>query len=194
MSVIRATSESELADLVERIITGDRLAEDELISRYKEGVRIIIVRIVRNHYTTEDLFQQVFKKALEKIRHGEVRDPERLSGFICGIARNIAIDHIRRARRSVIESSFRSADDIPDPAPNPYEMLLLKERAAIVRQVLLEMKIKRDRELLFRYFIGEEDKEQICAELGLTCDQFNNVLFRALKRYRDLYQKLTGEP
>jgi hypothetical protein len=48
--------------------------------------------------------------------------------------------------------------------------------------------------MLFRYYIAEEDKDQICADFGLTRDQFNRVIFRALKRYKELYVKLVGKP
>ena len=40
----------------------------------------------------------------------------------------------------------------------------------------------------------EEDKDQICADLGLTSHQFNSVIFRALKRYKELFIKRFGKP
>jgi len=119
------------------------------------------------------------------------REPEKLSGFICGLARNLAIGHLRRLSRWEIGNA-----DAPTPidhAPNPYDKLLKKERAVIVRQVISEMRSDRDREILYRFFITEEDKEKICADLGLTSLHFNRVLSRALKRFKDLYEKKFGK-
>ncbi|HEV2666451.1 MAG TPA: hypothetical protein VG324_16150, partial [Blastocatellia bacterium] len=76
--------------------------------------------------------------------------------------------------------------------PNPLEELLQKERAAIARQIINELKSDRDRQVLFRFYIAEEEKKRICEDLGLTSLHFNRVLFRARERYRELYEKATG--
>ena len=74
-------------------------------------------------------------------------------------------------------------------APNQLEAVLQKEKAAIVRQVINELPTDRDRQVLFRYYIVEDEKEQICADLGLTSLHFNRVLHRARERYKELYER-----
>ena len=56
-----------------------------------------------------------------------------------------------------------------------------------MRRVLEELSTARDREILFRFYVAEEDKEEIAADHGLTSLQFNRVLHRARERYRALY-------
>jgi RNA polymerase sigma-70 factor (ECF subfamily) len=58
-----------------------------------------------------------------------------------------------------------------------------------VRKVLGELKSERDRQVLFRFYVAEEEKEKICASLGLTSLHFNRVLFRARERFRELYEQ-----
>lgn len=193
MTVFRVNEGTQLGELVRRIVAGDAPAEEELVRRYKDGVSIIIGRVVQNGFVAEDISQETFKKALEKIRHGDVREPDRLSGFICSIARNLAIDYARKERKATKETEVGSSEQIPDPSLDQFEQLWRKQRAELVRQVINELKVKRDRELLFRYFIAEEDKDQVCAGLGLTRTQFNGVIHRALKRYKELYLKLVGD-
>ena len=72
-------------------------------------------------------------------------------------------------------------------------MVLRQEKARIVRQLINELKQERDRELLLRYYIAEEDKDKICDDLGLTRAQFNNVIFRAIRRFKELYERKKGE-
>ena len=48
---------------------------------------------------------------------------------------------------------------------------------------------ERDREILLRFYIAEEDKDRIAADYGLSSLQFNRVLHRARQRYKEL---LTG--
>src|ERR1044072_348690 len=193
-NVAKASNEADWADWLWRITLGNADAEEELFRRYKNGIAIIIGRIVHNESVTEDLSQETFRIALEKIRDGDVREPERLSGFICGVARNVAIEYIRKMRRLTNQEEIGKAEQIRDPQPDQFEQLWRKERAEIVRKAISELKVERDREVLSRYYIAEEDKEQICADLGLTSHQFNSVVFRALKRYKELYINRFGKP
>ncbi|HVG18671.1 MAG TPA: sigma-70 family RNA polymerase sigma factor [Blastocatellia bacterium] len=187
------SNDTDWLDWVRRITQGDSAAEAELIARYRDGVAIIIGRIVRNESATEDLTQETFRISLEKIRGGDVRAPERLSGFICGVARNVAIEYVRRIRRLTNHEEIGAAEQIRDPRPDQFEQLLSKERAEVARQAISELKVERDREILFRYYIAEQDKDQICADLGLSHQQFNSIIFRALKRYKELYLKRFGK-
>jgi len=176
-----------VADLVSRIMAGDQQAEAELVERYNRGVRIIIRREVGDAAIADDLYQETFCLVLEKIRRGEVREPEKLSGFVCSLARNLVIGHFRRAARREAFTGTEETSSLPHPAPNQLEGLLRKEKVELVRQVLKEMPNQRDIQVLFRFYIAEEEKEKICADHGLTGAQFNLVLHRARERYRELY-------
>jgi len=176
-------------DLVSRIRAGDWQAEAELVERYSRGVMIIIRREVRDTAVAEDIYQNVFRIVLEKIREGDVREPERLSGFVCGVARNLVIDYFRRAARQERMIEIKEAASLHNPAPDQLQELLQKEKADLVRQVLKEMPNERDIQALYRFYIADDDKEQICADLGLTIPHFNIVLHRARGRFRELYER-----
>ena len=191
--MVKAINETDWLEWVRRITARDAWAEEELVRRYKDGIAIIIGRIVRNESAAEDLSQETFRIVLKKIGDGDVHEPERLSGFICGVARNVAIEHVRRMRRFTNQIEIGDAEQIRDSRPDQFEQLWHKERAEIVRRAISDLKAERDREVLSRYYIAEEDKDQICADLGLTSQQFNSVIFRALKRYKELYIKRFGE-
>ena len=189
MDLVTVSNQSGLTELVGRILAGDSAAEEELVRRYEKGVAIVIDQIVRSQSVTEDLSQDTFKIVLEKVRRGDLREPERLSGFVCGVARNTAIDYMRRTRHLKNREGIANAEHISDPAPSQLEDILKHERALIVREVINELKIKRDRDLLFRYFIAEEDKDKICADFGITRAQFSNLIFRAIVRFKELYTR-----
>jgi RNA polymerase sigma-70 factor (ECF subfamily) len=179
--------QSSPAELVARIRNGDPLAEEELVARYSRGVALILRRNATVTAAVEDLYQEVFLRAVEKIRGGEVRDPERLSGFICALARNLAIDHFRR--NSPADLLSESDSGLRDREPSPLERVLRIEDAHNVREVLAELTSERDRQVLFRFYIFEEDKDRICNELKMTSLQFNRILHRARERFRGLYEK-----
>ena len=185
---------AELVDIVRRIIAGDTAAEDEVVRRYEHGVSVIIDQIVRSQSATEDVSQETFRIVLEKLRRGDLRQPERLSGFVCSVARNTAIDYIRRAKRLISREEIGDAELLADSAPSQLDQILTKERAEVVRQTILELNVERDRDVLFRYYVAEENKDRICLDLGLTRTQFNNVIYRALARFKELYIRKAGKP
>ena len=180
-------------DLVRRIVAGDRQAESELIDRFGEGLLFLLRRWTRDPVTAEDLYQETVRLALEKIRRGEVREPDKLPGFLRSLAKNLSIHHYRRGSvRDERERDFEEvgADVVASQDPmDQLTRLLRAEKAALVRRVIGEMPVERDRQVLFRFYLGEEDKERICADLGLTGPEFNVVLFRARQRYRKLFEE-----
>lgn len=184
-----STGETGPRQLVLRIQAGERNAEAELVTRYGNGVAIIIRRIAKDPSVTDDLCQETFRLVIEKVRRGEVREPERFSGYICSLARNLAIDHARSVRTTQTLEESESNPALFDPAPDPLKTLLEKEKAKAIRQVLTELTASRDREILHRFYIAEEDKEQICANLGLSSIHFNRVLYRARERFKELYDE-----
>jgi RNA polymerase sigma-70 factor (ECF subfamily) len=176
-------------ELVSRIRAGDQQAEVELIECYSPVVMSIIRREVGDAALTDDLYQESFRIILEKVRRGDVREAEKLPGFVCGVARNQVIKHFQRAVRQRKLAETEDALSISHPAPNQLEQLLQREKADIVRQILKEMTNERDTQVLFRFYLAEHDKKQICADLGLTSMQFNLVIHRARERYRELYER-----
>jgi RNA polymerase sigma-70 factor (ECF subfamily) len=174
------------ADLVARILSGDTDAEAQLVDRYSRGVGIIVSRMVADAFAADDIRQETFRLVLVKARRGEVREPERLSGFICGVARNLALAHLRGARTT------EPLREIEDRRPDPLDRLLESERVRAVRQVLDELRTPRDQEILRRFYLEEEAKESICAGLGLSSLHFNRVLHRARERFRELYERQRG--
>ena len=55
-----------------------------------------------------------------------------------------------------------------------------------MRALIEELPTPRDREILMGVYVREEDKDEICARLGIDSTHFNRVLFRAKQRFREL--------
>lgn len=187
MALIEPALPPPNAELVARIQAGSEAAGDDLVSRFGRGVRIILGRVVRQAPAVDDLYQDTFRLVLEKVRHGELRDPDRLPGFVASLARNLAIDSLRRQVRLKAED-VEAVEHFADPGPSPLERLLAGERAALARRVIGELG-DRDREVLYQFYIAEEAKESICRRLDLSSLHFNRVLHRARRRYKDLFEE-----
>lgn len=180
---------SETSDLVARIQAGKSGAEEELVQRFGRGLMLILDRHTGGRPEAEDLYQDTFRVALQKLRAGELRDPSRLPGFLSQIARNLAIDFYRKIRRRKTEADSVLVQEASVVPSSQLGQILQGEDAVVVRQMIGEMRNERDRELLMRFYIAEENKNSIAADLGLSSLQFNRVLHRARQRYKELYVK-----
>lgn len=175
------------ADLVARIRSGDRSAEARLFELYSRPVSILLDRHTNGRPEAEDLLQETFRLTLEKLRRGELREPEKLPGFLAAIARSLAIEHYRKVARRKTEADSDGLEAVAGATPGPLGGLLASENAALVRQVIGELNNERDRQILYRFYLAEEDKERIAVDFGLSSLQFNRVLHRARERYRELF-------
>ena len=175
----------ETADLVRRILDRQPEAEAELVERFSRGVRFLLLQLTRDAARADDLHQETFLLTVQKVRAGELREPDKLAGFIRQTARNLFIAEYRQnAKNPKIHAD--QAPEPPDPAASPLSTLISRENADIVRQLLAELEPPRDREILFRFFIAEHSKEDICSDFALSSLHFNRVLHRARQRLKDL--------
>lgn len=180
------------AGLVHRIASGDTAAEAELVSSVSRTLRFLAGRVTRREADAEDLVQETLLRALEKIRRGEVREPERLAGFLRSLLKNLAVQGYRRRHHDAERSDAELPEAADARSSGPLARLLGAERIRITREVLAELPTARDREVLLRYYLGEEPSRDICADLDLPAEHFHRVLHRARNRYRKLWEQHHG--
>jgi RNA polymerase sigma-70 factor (ECF subfamily) len=181
---------TDWADIVGRIREGDSAAMEELYAIFAKGIRYFLLR----NLGAEDLDDRVhdcFLIVTEAIRRGDLRDPARLMGFVRTVVkRQIAasIEVAVNKRRSQVEfeeSMFR----VTDWKDDPEQSLLARQRSDIARRVMTGIS-RRDREILQRFYVDEQSQETICAEMGLTYNQFRLLKSRAKARFGDLGKRM----
>lgn len=172
---------TELVKLVKR---GDRGAEAAMIQRYSRGLRFLLRRKTRDPELAEDFLQETWAIALVKIRGDGLDNPGRLAGYLCGIANNLALGELRRVNRQRTSINSEIVDLIPDESSNPFRHVSRAEVCKLVHGLLDDLRKERDREILKRFYVWEEDKQSICNGLGVDSVHFNRVLYRARQRLK----------
>lgn len=174
------------AELVARIAAGDPQAEEEMVRRFSRVVRVTLGRLLHGSPEAEDLFQDTFCLALEKIRRRAVRDPSRVSSFIVNLARNVAINQYRLRARRCTDQDSEAVEQIASAAPDQLHRVMAAEKSTLVRHLIRELPTDRDRQVLLRFYLADDDKSAICRDLGLDSVHFNRVLHRARRRLMEL--------
>ena len=176
------------ANLVALVKQGDRAAETEMVERYSRGLRFLLRRKTRDNNLTEDFLQETWAIALVKIRDNGLDNPERLAGYLCGIANNLALGEMRRVSRQRTAVNSEIVALIPDESSNPFRHASRAEVCNQVRGLLNDLKKERDREILKRFYVREEDKDSICKRLDVDSIHFNRVLYRARQRLKSIIE------
>jgi RNA polymerase sigma-70 factor (ECF subfamily) len=182
------TEAEAAADLVRRIHAGDAMAETELVERYSRGLLYMLRRAAGDLALAEDLHQEAFRILLERLRERGLEEPERLAGFLHRTAKNLLVAGYRKGARRKTDGEVEGMEAVPDPASGPLQETLRQEEARRVRQLIGELDTDRDRQILYRFYIAEEEKDLICADLGLSSLHFNRVLFRARQRFKEILE------
>ena len=119
-------------ELIARARQGDRDAFADLYQRYLPMMYAYVRARVFDEADAEDLTEQVFLRAYQTLASYRSRGWP-YSAFLYRIARNLVIDHVRRARS---HASVEAAEEHPDPAPSADETLIQREDRRQLQQAL----------------------------------------------------------
>lgn len=178
---------SELAALAARIRLGDKVAEHELGARYLRAIRAIVRRHCRpNEAQIDDIAQDVLADILKRLRAGLIDDPQALPHYL-----QLAIRHSCTAFYKREQKMQTDAPDVEDAAPgsDPLDFHVRQQRARLLRELLDELPVARDRELLRRFYLLEETRDSVCAQLGIDTGHFHRVIHRARERLRQVMDR-----
>jgi len=127
-------------------------------------------------------------KRVQKLQAGEISTRAQLDGYVYRVALNHFRNHQRKDKSRV--SNHDAAAELPDRDDRGLPESLEKAQCVkVARELLNEVKPARDRDLLVRFYLYEETKEQLCQSFGLSELHFNRVIFRARARFRDLLKR-----
>ena len=173
------------ADLVGRIQLRDESGMEELYRIFAKGIRFFLCRQL-GPQELDDKVHDTFLIVVQAIQRGDLREPERLMGFVRTVVRRQVaayIDGVVHSRRE--EMDIEMGGRIPDRRSNPEQSLAFRQKVELMKTVLRELS-DRDREILTRFYLHEQSQDQICDDMGLTDTQFRLLKSRAKARFGDL--------
>ena len=156
----------------------DAAAEAALYRRLAPRVRLYGLRHLRDPHAAADLVQQVLLMTLERLRAGQVREPERIASFVLGASRMTVLELRRGTRRraALLETWGDAAEAFEAPEP----LALDPDRLAACLDALPE----RERSVVVLSFFAEKGSDELGAELSLSPGNVRVIRHRALARLR----------
>lgn len=179
------TPEQQCA-LAERVRAREPSAEEELVRLFTGRIGVMARTRLRDAEAARDVTQDVLLAVVRALRDGHLRDPERLTAFVCGTARNLISNHIRTRMRVPPEDQI---DDELLISTDP-DLLDRRERSALVRGALAELGPTDRRILLLTLSDGLKPGE-IAVRLGLTSEVVRTRKSRALRKMAERIEALS---
>ena len=175
------------ADVV-RLRRGDLNALSELITRYQNRLYRYLLRIVRQPAEADDLFQQTWLRVLEKVRSFDAS--RNFDAWLFTLARNLAIDHLRRNRPQSLDEPLANnsygetaADRIPSEDSTPLDHALAAERRTEISEAMAALPLTY-REVLTLRFEDEMKIEEIAQVIAVPLSTAKSRLRRSLEQLR----------
>ena len=163
--------------LIQAVFAGENTAYEKLYDRYAPLVRAICYDTTRNLTDAQDLAQDVFMRAYEKLGH--LRAPDRFGKWIVGIAR-LRCQEWRRQRSRGREKHVELNDAqvvVPDPPDD--------SRIELLQQMITTLPPK-ERLALHVFYLQGKSADNARQIMGLSRSGFYRVLERARKQLEHL--------
>lgn len=175
------------------IRSGDKNAETALVKKYSRTLLYVLEKRTADSERAKDLCQDTLQLLLEKLRKESINEPDKLGAYIQRTAINLFIAEERKARRRKTYTNSELIDLHAAEDANQLHDLVEKRTQDSVRKYISELDNDRDRLILYRYYVDEADKAEVCSELELSRRHFDRVISRARTRLKKLIESRGDE-
>jgi RNA polymerase sigma factor (sigma-70 family) len=161
----------------------DQLDAAELERLFRDSARDVhgyAISLLGDRATAEDVTALAFER-LYRSRSRLNRSRGTPRAWLFAIARNAALDELRRRRRHPQDTLAQEL--------LPAEAIEHAERRATVRAAMLELEL-RERELVLLKFHGQLSNRELARVLGISESNVGTRLHRALTRLREVCTEL----
>lgn len=187
----RAKEDQELVALA---IKKDQAAFQKLMTKYKDSIYFMVLKMIRDKNDAEDVTMESFGKAFNNLPK---YDPKyAFSTWLFKIATNNCIDFIRKKRLETtsLDKPISGDDgdemkiDVQSETLDPEEKLVKKQRAVSVRGTIEKLDEKYRHLIKLRYY-EEYSYDEIASELDIPLGTVKAQLFRAKELLYKMMEK-----
>jgi RNA polymerase sigma-70 factor, ECF subfamily len=181
------------APYLDRLRSGDAQTEEHFVSYFSELIRLKLRSRLNSREALEDVRQETFVRVLALLRsEGGLRQADRLGAFVNSVCNHVLLEHYRARSRSESAIDEETETLLVNRDPDALSQLQAKDTQRVVRQILSELN-ERDRSLLRSILLEDRDKDEVCAELGISREYMRVLIHRAKQAFKVYYLNRLGE-
>ena len=162
----------------------DQKAFAELMSRYRDSIYFMLLKMINNKDDADDLTIEAFGKAFHRLH--QYTPNYAFSTWLFKPASNNCIDGIRNQKKKMmsIDAPIGTSDgeemhiELKGHGPDPADVAIRNQKNEVMREVVEKLK-PRYRTLIELRYYKEYSYEEIAQELDLPLGTVKAQLFRA---------------
>lgn len=176
--------------LIKQYIQGNEACLEMLINRHQNKIFTTILLIVNDRYIAEDLFQETFIKIVRTFKSGKYNEEGKFLPWAVRIARNLAIDHFRKAKRMPTVSSSTDEDVFRTIGieNNRETQYIEDQKRATVRELINLLPPEQKEVLVLRHY-GDLSFKEIADLTGVSINTALGRMRYALNNMRKIIEE-----
>ena len=180
-------------ELIRRTRAGELRAFDTLVKRYQRKVYYLALRMVKSHDAADDIAQETFIRAYDAIESFKLGYS--VFTWLYRICMNLSINHLKRGRRIMTESSFsEEAKPLERAAAgaDPLDCAEMKEMGGRIQAAIDSLSPKYKAVFVLRIY-EDMSYEEIAESLGISVGTVMSRLFRAREKMQEMLKEYRSD-
>ena len=173
---------------------GDRAAFGELYEETGRSVYFNCLKLLGNAQQAEDITQDTFMKALEKL--DSLKEPENFSAWVNRIAINNCKMYFRKNPRTAEEESEKIIDDTPDSELIPDDYADSEEKRRIIMNIIDTALTDEQRQTIILFYFDMMSVAEIAEIMECSVGTVTSRLSAARKKIKEavlIYEKKNND-
>lgn len=178
-------------ELIHLYLNGNDASLETLIKRHQRSIYTAIYLLVRDRSLAEDIFQETFIKIIHTLRNGNYNEEGKFLPWAARIARNLAIDYIRKMKRDVTitDSAGNDIFSYLRIAEESKEDIMMRQQSEYRVKQLVKQLPEEQREVLIMRHWGNMSFQEIADATGVSINTALGRMRYALNNIRKMMAK-----
>jgi len=175
------------AEYLAKLRAGDLATQRHFVDYFSALIQLKLRSRLNSPEAIEDVRQETFARVFRMLQKEDgLRQAERLGAFVNSVCNHVLQEQYRSQKKTGVPLDEMHEVFYVDQRPSPLSQIEAEDRARLVRLSLSKLS-HRDRKLLHAVLLEEQDKEQLCAEMGISREYLRVLVHRAKQSFRSAY-------
>jgi RNA polymerase sigma-70 factor, ECF subfamily len=187
---LNTTAETETAKIARGLRERDMELLADLVERYQHRLVRYLLHLTGRREYAEDLAQETWVRVLQ--RGSQYNGRQRFDPWLFAIARNLAIDYLRKKRKVIEAASLPNDHDavllLPSSGPSPFEAAA-RSQDAMRLAGRLQILAPLYREALLLRFQEDMSLPEIAQVVGAPVTTVSSRIYRGLATLRSAFEE-----
>lgn len=156
--------------------------ETSLVNKHLDELVRMLTRLIGDKSRAEDVAQEALIIVIQNLRRGQIDNPASIRNYVFSTARYVYFGSLRKKENQM--AYLESMDELAGDVAEPDKCIENHQSTQFLQKLISTLSVERDREIVERYYLLDDEKHSICESLALSPRHFDRVISRARGRLK----------